>query len=228
MDPSYEDREQTEVKHKVLSRYLSALIPIVGDWASDIAYIDCLAGPWGEEQEEEVVRCYANKVLVVGKFEYVCSLPVMKPDLDAFHFHLVYGTRHIRGVEVFKETEKTVNRFMHETRARVQKRRRLERSGQYELLDPQAGYRERRFTRFQLRSVEAAKSQLRSALESSKQVRYEDAWATAMQYPGVMQTDFKDWLDEWHRAGHLIALENQLPHWPPTKRRGHYLIWQHK
>lgn len=42
----YEDREQTAVKHEILERYLSAFVPIVGDWAADIAYIDCLAGPW--------------------------------------------------------------------------------------------------------------------------------------------------------------------------------------
>jgi three-Cys-motif partner protein len=46
MDSPYETREQTEVKHEVLSRYLSAFVPIVGNWASDIIYIDCLAGPW--------------------------------------------------------------------------------------------------------------------------------------------------------------------------------------
>jgi three-Cys-motif partner protein len=44
----YEDREQTQVKHQILVRYLSAFVPIVGDWASDIVYIDCLAGPWKE------------------------------------------------------------------------------------------------------------------------------------------------------------------------------------
>src|ERR1700674_160439 len=43
---SYDDRAQTAVKHQVLGRYLSAFVPIVGDWASDITYVDCLAGPW--------------------------------------------------------------------------------------------------------------------------------------------------------------------------------------
>src|SRR5260370_15204872 len=46
MIPPYEDREQTAVKHQVLTRYLSAFVPIVGNWASNIVYIDCLAGPW--------------------------------------------------------------------------------------------------------------------------------------------------------------------------------------
>ena len=265
----YEDREQTEVKHQILQRYLSAFVPIVGDWASDIAYVDCLAGPWrsvdprlrdtsfsravdvlrstrkvladrgkaptmrclfiekepnpfqqlkkfcdqikdvevipenwdfmghiadvvrfakgrsksfpfvfvdptgweplaievitpilrldpgevlinlmtswitrflsdetkpferllgsdlprlrqlqGEEQEEELVRSYKEAVVKAGNFKYACTLPVMKPDQDAFHFHMIYATRHMKGVEVFKATEKAIIPFMHETRAR--------------------------------------------------------------------------------------------------------------
>src|ERR1051326_4454655 len=47
----YAGREQTEVKHRILERYLSAFAPIVGNWAADIAYIDCLAGPWESRGE---------------------------------------------------------------------------------------------------------------------------------------------------------------------------------
>jgi three-Cys-motif partner protein len=42
----YEGREQTLVKHKLLERYLLAAIPIIGSWANDIYFLDCLAGPW--------------------------------------------------------------------------------------------------------------------------------------------------------------------------------------
>ena len=42
----YSGREQTLVKHKLLERYLKAAMPILGSWADDLYYIDCLAGPW--------------------------------------------------------------------------------------------------------------------------------------------------------------------------------------
>ena len=45
-NPDYEGREQTLVKHKLLERYLSAAVPIIGSWAKDIYFLDCLAGPW--------------------------------------------------------------------------------------------------------------------------------------------------------------------------------------
>jgi three-Cys-motif partner protein len=357
----YEDREQTAVKHQILTRYLSALVPIVGNWASDITYIDCFAGPWesvdsefkdtsfaraihvlrsarevlqtrrksptmrclfierergaynklkqycdsisdievttrhwdltehindvvqfvkernnsfpfvfidpngweslhiqlimpilsmepgevlinlmtswitrflsdeskrfdrllgadwqrllqlkGEEQEDELVSSYATAVRRAGGFNYVCTLPVMKPNQDAFHFHMIYGTRHIRGVEVFKDTEKHVIPFMHETRAKAQARRRFLESGQHTLLLPQERYRERKFTRHQLRSLATAKSELRSILESSKCLLYDDAWATVMQHSGVMDADLREWLTEWKNNG-LLQITNQHP-----------------
>ena len=124
----------------------------------------------GQEQEEELVRCYAAKVASAGNFKYTCTLPVMKADQDAFHFYMIYATRHSRGVEVFKETEKSVIEFMHETRARAQERRRLAQSGQLSLLPAEAHYRERRFTEFQLRNLAMAKKQLLAMLQNAEEV----------------------------------------------------------
>jgi three-Cys-motif partner protein len=357
----YADREQTEVKHQVLSRYLSAFVPIVGDWASDIAYVDCLAGPWNEndpdltdtsfsraievlrdtrrilqgrgksptmrclliekkpesfkrlekfctsindielapknwdfttrideivrfiksrtksfpfvfidptgweplvddlitpilklqpcevlinlvtswitrflsdetkhferllgpqlqrlrqlngwEQEEELVRMYATKIAKAGNFKYTCTLPVMKPDQDAFHFYMVYATRHTRGVEVFKETEKHVIPFMHEKRAKAQERKRIAESGQYSLLSAEAHYKERRFTEFQLRNLAVAKNRLRTMIQTFGELLYDDAWFNTMQYSAVTDRDIKDWLLDWKTSG-LIAFPNLHP-----------------
>jgi three-Cys-motif partner protein len=379
ISPSYEDREQTAVKHKILTRYLSALIPIVGAWASDITYIDCLAGPWksvdpelkdtsfaqaidvlrstrtvlqdrgkfptlrclfiehdpiafkrlkeycvgikdievsaqdwdltehvqdvvsfahqrdksfpfvfidptgweqleiklirpilaltpgevlinlmtswitrfisdeskhlerlfgadlkrladlkGEEQETEVVNTYANLVRSAGHFEYVCTLPVLKPNQDAFHFYMIYGTRHMRGVEVFKETEKSVIPFMHETRAEAQQRRRFLQSGQHSLLTPEAHYKEARFTRHQIQSLGVARRELEERLRSSDSLLYDDAWAIAMQHSAVMDSDLREWLTEWKDNG-LLEITDQRPG-QKLARKGQrqYLKWKQK
>lgn len=100
--------------------------------------------------------------------------------------------------------------FMHETRAKAQARRRFLESGQHTLLLPQERYRERKFTRHQLRSLATAKSELRSILESSKCLLYDDAWATVMQHSGVMDADLREWLTEWKNNG-LLQITNQHP-----------------
>ncbi len=375
--PQYEDREQTAVKHEILARYLSAFVPIVGDWASDITYIDCLAGPWesadanfadtsfgraidvlrstrrvlaergksptmrclliekdpsafgklkkysdgisdievtaqnwdladhiqdvvrfakkrsesfpfvfidpkgwellridlirpilaltpgevlvnlmtswitrflsddskhfdgllgadlprlaqlrGEEQENEIVGSYANAIRNAGHFKYVCTLPVMKPDRDAFHFYMIYCTRHIKGVEVFKKTEKHVIPFMHEKRANAQERRGIQQSGQQSIFEPEALYRERKFTRHQPRSLDEAKHELREKLESAQQLLYDDAWATVMQHSAVLESDLQQWLTDWKAEG-ILGITNQRPG-QKLARKGQkqYLKWR--
>jgi three-Cys-motif partner protein len=374
--PFYEDREQTQVKHQILVKYLSAFVPIVGDWASDIAYIDCFAGPWaaadpdlkdtsfsralevlrstrmvlagrgksptmrclfiekdpdaflklkefcskvsdlevtpqnwdfttrisdivrfakarsksfpfifidptgweplaiklitpilrlepgevlinlmtswirrfltdetkhfepllgsdlprlrqlqGEEQEEELVRSYAAEVVKAGDFKYACTLPVLKSDQDAFHFYMIYATRHIRGVEVFKQTERSVIPFMHEARAKAQERRRVAQSGQYSLLPPEAKYKERRFTEFQLRNLDIAKNELIKMLRASEQVLFDDAWAKVMQHSAVMENDFRGWLSEWKSSSSLIFVNLDPGQKLPRKDAGQFLKW---
>jgi three-Cys-motif partner protein len=374
----YEYREQTQVKHQILVRYLSAFVPIVGNWASDIVYIDCLAGPWkeadpnmkdtsfsraidvlrdtrrvlqdrgknptmrclliekvpqsfrklkefcatindlevtprnwdftahtsdvirfvksrnksfpfvfidptgwetladdlinpilkldpgevlinlmtswitrflsdeskhferllgplprlrqlqGQEQEEELVRSYAAKVARAGNFNCTCTLPVMKADQDAFHFYMIYATRHPRGVEVFKETERTVIPFMHETRAKAQERRRLAQSGQYSFLPAEAHCREHRFTEFQLRNLAMAKNQLLAMLQHAEQVSYDDAWYTVMQYSAVTDRDLKDWLADWKSSGSLTFGKVETGQRLPRKGANQYLRWVRK
>ena len=58
-----------------------------------------------------------------------------------------------------------------------------------------------------------------------KQLTYDDAWATAMQHSGVMEDDFKQWLNEW-KAQHLIEVLNLRPDERPTRKGKHqYLKW---
>lgn len=374
---SYEDREQTAVKHKILERYLNGFAPIVGDWARDIAYVDCCAGPWkssdpnlgdtsfgravgalraakqvlaqrgrtptfrclliernrnaftelkrycdtisdievtprewnftkhvsdiekfvkerdncfpfifidpkgwdplevdvikpilrlqpgevlinlmtsfitrfisvrekrferlfkedwsrlvalsGEEREEQIVASYASRVREAGNFSYVCTLPVMKPSQDAFQFHMIYATRHIKGVEVFKETEKQVIPFMQNIRAEAQERKRYVQTGQPALFDAKTLYKETRFTRFQTRSVETTKRELRAKLQQSKRVSYDDAWAAAMTHSAVLEDDLHSWLAEWKTAG-LVEITNEQPRQKfPARGREQVIIWK--
>jgi three-Cys-motif partner protein len=373
----YEGREQTEVKHRILQRYLSAFAPIVGNWAADVAYIDCLAGPWesrgeqledtsfsiavnvlkqakaslalrhkhpsfrclliendpesfkrlntfastisdipvtakqwdfsshingivqyvrqqqnsfpfffidpkgwelialdlikpilslqpgevlinlmtswvkrflsdesknferlvgsdvgrlrqltGDEQEEELVRCYADAIKKAGHFEYVCTLPILKADADMFHFWMVYGTRHPKGVEEFKNTEKAIIPFMHETRAESQQRKKFAQSGgQFSLLAPDVTYIEQRLTRLQLKNENIAKESLLELLKTSKEVPFDTAWAKTMQFSLVTENDLKDWVDRWAKDSQLKILGMRPSERSLKRRSGHKLKW---
>ena len=54
---------------------------------------------------------------------------VLHPERDRTHFHLVYGTRHRKGVEVFKDAEKKAMATQETARAAAQERRRQQSTG---------------------------------------------------------------------------------------------------
>jgi three-Cys-motif partner protein len=52
IDKAYEGREHSLIKHELLKGYLEALLSIVGvSGTKRLAYVDCFAGPWGDESE---------------------------------------------------------------------------------------------------------------------------------------------------------------------------------
>lgn len=50
-DSLYHGREQSQVKHLILQRYLERFAFIIGSWSDSITYIDCFSGPWESRSE---------------------------------------------------------------------------------------------------------------------------------------------------------------------------------
>ena len=58
------------------------------------------------------------------------------------HYHLIYGTRHHEGLRVFREVERAALLRQQEVRSLAQQRKRIEKTGQFELYsaDNHSGY----------------------------------------------------------------------------------------
>lgn len=153
----------------------------------------------GAALESAIVEKYCELIKIVGKFKYVCSLPVMNPDLDSFNFHLIYATRHERGVEVFKAVEKRTEQRTHIIRAEVQQQLREERSGNLELFGPAIQYRENSYQRLARSSKERAKHAVWALIESAGAIAYDECWGEALQFPAVYEEDLRDWISDWEK-----------------------------
>jgi three-Cys-motif partner protein len=175
--------------------------------------VDRLRTLQGEELDDELVNTYAAEVKRAGSFAFTCAIPILMPDRDAIHYHLVYGTRHFRGLEVFKKTEEVAIPFMHECRAAAQRRRDEATSGQGFLLAPDETYRERRFRSFNERRKQNARADVVQLLTVEKTASYQKLFEQAMQYSTVIEKDLRSWLDDW-RKGSLIRYVN----WAKTQR----------
>jgi hypothetical protein len=157
----------------------------------------------GDDLEDELVSAYANQIRRVGKYSYTCAIPILMPDRDAIHYHLVYGTRHFRGLEEFKKTEAVAIPYMHERRAKAQRRRAEETNRQGFLLPPADTYREHRFRGFHERRIVNARAAVIQLLNRKKPVSYQELYRESMQYSTVLEKDLRDWIDEWASNGQI-------------------------
>lgn len=170
------------------------LSPLLGDDFTQIRGLSHL------EREDAIVSRYCDTIRKVGRYRYVCALPIMDPDTDSFCFYLIYATRNIKGIKVFKQVEKNVEKRTHVIRAEVQKRER-ETNGSFDLFEPEVLYRERRYREFAEAKKALARQRVLQLLRSSIVVSYDECWAEALQIPAVYEADLRLWITEWIAAG---------------------------
>lgn len=61
----------------------------------------------GLSKEEAILEVFKAAVREVCGFDYVASARIRHRKLDKSHFYLVYATRHAKGLEVFRQVERT-------------------------------------------------------------------------------------------------------------------------
>ncbi len=164
----------------------------------------------GVALESALVEKYCELVKREGNFDYVCSLPVMEPDMDSFKFHLIYATRNRKGVEVFKNVEKRTEAMTHVIRADLQQREREAKSGNRELFTPEVQYQENCYQRLARSNNARAKQSVRHLIETKSRVPYDTCWGEALQFAAVYETDLRAWIIAWQQEG-FLAVEGKVP-----------------
>jgi hypothetical protein len=167
----------------------------------------------GQDRDDAIAFTYADGVRRSGRYDYVGTAVVLNPLLDRTHFHLIYATRHPKGISVFKETEKSAAGFMRAARAEAKQRNRVDRSMQGELFDALTTSGSRYQDELRTRYLSVAKAQLYRDLQGSRRLAYEDAWKIASRFPLVWESDLHHWLKEWSDVRILGMKPNQrVPH----------------
>jgi three-Cys-motif partner protein len=140
-----------------------------------------LVGLKGQEREDEAVKCYAESVKGTGRFPFACSAIVLHPEIDRTHFHLIYATRNLKGVEVFKTVEKQAMEVMERTRADAQQRKRVRKTATRELFESDVLYRSTRYDALRERYLSQAKQRIRQMLTENPGVPYDEVWLVLCQ-----------------------------------------------
>ena len=174
-----------------------------------------VAGTQGLDRDDVVVEEYSRSVKDTGNFTYVCAAIVLNPGQDRTHFHLIYATRHRKGVEVFKDAEKKAMKDQEAVRAAAEARRRLDATGMASLFGEEM-HSPAYYDELRGHYLTRSRGLVRHLLESEGRVPYEQVWDTAMAQPLTWESDLKDWLRQWASEGRVShegwTPRQQVPH----------------
>jgi three-Cys-motif partner protein len=184
-----------------------------------------VANSSGLALEDAAVSEYMRSLGRQGGYQYVLPAVVLHPEIDRTHFHLIYATRHPKGVEVFKDTEKGAMSQMEQVRAAAQSRRREERTGQGSLFGTDEAPESPYYNDLRDHYLRDSKQRVLDLLQRSGCVPYDDAWARALESPLVWESDLRNWIEEW-RLGALRLEGLQGRERVPKRGHSHFLRWQ--
>ena len=191
-----------------------------------LGFMDRIADLTGLELEEACVAEYSEGLRREGRYQYVLPAIVLHPEIDRTHFHLLYATRHPKGVEVFKDAERKAMREMEKARAEAQQRTRVARSGQAELAFVKGDSPESRYyNRLRERYLGEAEKNTTALLRGQRSVLYEEVWEKALSLPLVWESDLIGWIRDWQAKGLLRVEGLRGRELVPKRHQNHQLIW---
>lgn len=103
IDKAYKGREHSLIKHKLLEGYLETLLSIIGTTGKkEIVYVDCFAGPWGDDSESLSGTSIA---ISLGILEKVRDTLINVHKIHGVSFQAIY-------VEKVKKQHKRLAKFL--------------------------------------------------------------------------------------------------------------------
>lgn len=187
-------------------------------------HLQALSDP--QEREDALFTTYADTIRKIGDFAYSCAAIVFYPEIDRRFFHLIYATRHRRGVEVFKEVEQRAMEVQEQTRAEAKQRKRVRKTKQRELFSAKEMPQSRPIDDLRSRYLARARQKVLDLLQATPRVLYESVWDLALSSPLVWDGDVKDWIQEWRTSGSL-RIDGMKPRQRvPKLEESNILVWQ--
>jgi three-Cys-motif partner protein len=178
----------------------------------------------GQDRVDAAVEIYSEEIAQRGNFRYTPSATVLRGEADRTRFHLIYATRHPKGLEVFKEAEKKAMEDMQPIRAEAHKRKKA--STQAELFEPEVLHSSVYYDQLRERHLDKAKQKVIRFLQSQRKSLYDDVWAIALQEPMVWEVDLKEWISEWGKNNFLSVEGLKSSRHALKQGQGHSIIWR--
>jgi hypothetical protein len=162
-------------------------------------------------REDAILRLYKNRLAEFGGFQSVKSIQVLKPTSDRTYFHLVYGTRHIKGIEEFAAVEKKFVSAQERVRLDAKKTAQEQRTKQIGLFSGEdLPPSQRWYDAQRARQLKAASEMLLVHIRRENRAAYADVLALLLPMSLIWESDVKDILENLTASGQ-VTLEGLAP-----------------
>lgn len=155
-----------------------------------------VAGLTGQEREDAMMLSYAERLAEVGDYPFVSTALVQNPTRDRTHYHLIYATRRIEGIQVFKSAERKALKLAPVLRAKAKGRRQEEKTGQRSLFEPTDLPDTAHLEHLTLHFESQAATVMAKFASREEAIAYDRLYALAMRFPIVQEDFVRQWLAE--------------------------------
>lgn len=160
------------------------------------------------DKEDALIGEYFRNLKPRGEFEHVAAAMVLDPEISRTSFHLIYATRNIVGLQVFKDAERSAMKAMLEAQeakeAEAARKREAEKI-QTDLFGPMDVPVPKHYDTLRARYGTLARDLVTSLLTSKGELSYDVAWRAAVSFPLVWESDLKEWISEWREEGAVVV-----------------------
>lgn len=179
----------------------------------------------GYNREDAILSVYRDRLRQFGRFPHVTSTRILKPLAERSYFHLVFGTRHWKGLIEFRNVEKKAVDEQERERGAAKTTHRVDRTSQTELfgagteqLGPRSSDEER------AKELNAAHAKLQRVLSTLGSCSYETLIGEILVAPLVWKSDLDGWLNSLREDGQIEIPE--LKGRERTPKTGYSIIWK--
>lgn len=154
--------------------------------------IDILKGTPSDKKLAVILREYCKSLKSLCGFKYVSAAAILEPNEEAIRYFLVFGTNHLRGIEVFKDAERAAANMQDRVRFETIYGRKSYQQDDW-MAEPVLKTR----ISYQLRNeyvTMAMENVIHEMLSHprSERIPYENLFARAMELPMITPEDLAD------------------------------------
>lgn len=148
----------------------------------------------GYSREDAVLGVYKRRIQLAGKFPHITSTRIKWPLQERTYFHLVYATRHPKGLIEFREVERKAADEQERVRGAARLVQREAKTGTPDLFSANEAEVEvvsKTFENERRTNLAIADKLIRETVEGANEIKYEKLIGIVLEIPLVWESDIR-------------------------------------